>query len=110
METKYYQKLIGGRIAYIDFAKCIAIWLVLWGHVITQMMYHELNENPVYIFIYFSHAFIYVSKWFLCAIFIPTTDYKISHKEIQTTYLACFDFRDFMVWTGMGIGKPNFFT
>lgn len=43
------------RTVYIDIAKCFAIWLVLWGHAITQLMPHDLSQNRVYVMIYSFH-------------------------------------------------------
>lgn len=43
------------RTVYIDIAKCIAIWLVLWGHAITELMPHDLSQNRVYVMIYSFH-------------------------------------------------------
>lgn len=56
----------GGRIAYADLAKCVAIFLVLWGHAITQLMNHVLTDNRPYMFIYAFHMplFMLVSGLF----------------------------------------------
>jgi len=44
------------RIAYIDLAKCLAIWLVLWGHAMTQLMpSHDLNGNSAFVWLYSFH-------------------------------------------------------
>ena len=55
-----------GRILYIDLIKCFAIFFVLWGHAITQLMDHPLESDRVYIAIYAFHMplFMTVSGFF----------------------------------------------
>lgn len=44
------------RIGFIDIAKCLAIWLVLWGHAMTQLMpSHDLDNNPAFVWLYSFH-------------------------------------------------------
>lgn len=66
------------RIAYLDLVKCVAIWLVLWGHAITQLMNHELGQNPAYVFIYSFHMplFMMVSGFF------ARSSFKLTAKEL----------------------------
>lgn len=49
------------RITYLDIAKCIAIFLVLWGHAITQLMNHEVTDNRCYMFIYAFHMPLFMT-------------------------------------------------
>lgn len=44
------------RIGYVDLGKCFAIWLVLWGHAMTQLMpSHDLDNNPAFVWLYSFH-------------------------------------------------------
>lgn len=44
------------RIGFIDIGKCVAIWLVLWGHAMTQLMpSHDLDTNPAFVWLYSFH-------------------------------------------------------
>ncbi len=54
------------RIGYADIAKCVAIFLVLWGHAITQLKDHDLASNHVHMWIYSFHMplFMMVSGFF----------------------------------------------
>ena len=54
------------RIGYADLTKVTAIYLVLWGHVIPQLIDQPSNENRIYIFIYAFHMplFMMVSGFF----------------------------------------------
>lgn len=49
------------RIAYLDIAKCVAIFLVLWGHAITQLMNHEVTDNRFYMLIYAFHMPLFMT-------------------------------------------------
>lgn len=43
-------------LLYIGIAKCLAIWLMLWGHAMTQLMpSHDLNSNPAFVWLYSFH-------------------------------------------------------
>lgn len=106
MQIEYYQKLIKKRIAYIDFAKCIAIWLVLWGHVITQMMNHDLNGNPVFVFIYSFHMplFMLVSGFFAQSSFqLPIL--KLVIKKFKQLIWPALTFG--ILWYGLDWGLGN---
>lgn len=54
------------RIGYIDLVKFVAIYLVIWGHALTQMMPNDLGQNEVYLAIYSFHMplFMMVSGLF----------------------------------------------
>lgn len=55
-----------GRILFLDLTKCVAIWLVLWGHAITELMPQDLSVNKAYLGIYSFHMplFMLVSGLF----------------------------------------------
>lgn len=54
------------RIGYLDLVKCLAIWLVLWGHAMTGCMPIDWEQNRVFQLIYAFHMplFMMVSGYF----------------------------------------------
>lgn len=49
------------RITYLDITKCVAIFFVLWGHAIGQLMNHEVTDNRLYMFFYAFHMPLFMT-------------------------------------------------
>ena len=65
-------------IAYLDIAKCVAIFFVLWGHAITQLMSHDVTENRLYMLIYAFHMPLFMTM----SGFFANSSMKISLIEL----------------------------
>lgn len=66
------------RIAYLDIAKCVAIFLVLWGHAITQLMSHNVTDNRLYMLIYAFHMPLFMTM----SGFFASSSMKMSFIEL----------------------------
>lgn len=66
------------RITYLDIAKCVAIFLVLWGHAITQLMNHEITDNRLYMLIYAFHMPLFMTM----SGFFASSSMKMSLTEL----------------------------
>lgn len=49
------------RITYLDITKCVAIFFVLWGHAIGQLMNHDVTNNRLYMFFYAFHMPLFMT-------------------------------------------------
>lgn len=72
------------RIIYLDVVKCVAIFLVIWGHVI-EFMGIQRDESIARVFIYSFHMplFMLLSGYFSASSFSRTFKSFITKKSIQ---------------------------